>query len=177
MFLPDGNGHGTLAERTAVYLGLHPQGPEIANLRWLGLFDPEPAGLVGTTAADAVVHLLRTRLGLPEGGTDLVILLHEIETRFPEDDDRRERWRSLFVHRGDPGGRTAMSRTVGWPAAIAVRLLLTDRLQLTGCRVPTHPAVSRPILDELARAGLGFEETREVLPANENGEPSCRKQS
>ena len=51
-----------------------------------------------------------------------------------------------------------MARTVGMPAAIAVRLLMEDRIALRGSHLPTHPEIYRPVLDELAREGLAFAE-------------------
>jgi alpha-aminoadipic semialdehyde synthase len=56
-----------------------------------------------------------------------------------------------------------MARTVGQPAAIAVRLLVRGELPLTGCRIPTHPAIYEPILAELEATGLGFQETIEEI--------------
>jgi saccharopine dehydrogenase (NAD+, L-glutamate forming) len=52
---------------------------------------------------------------------------------------------------------------VGLPAAIAAKLRLTGELPLTGCHIPTHPAIYVPILRELEHAGLVFTEEVEAL--------------
>lgn len=163
MFLPRDVPGAGIEERVARYLGIDFDGSEMENLRWLGLFDEEVAGIRGTTAADAVVHLLRTRLPLPPNGRDQVVLFHDVVVRYPEGEGRRERRRSTLVAEGEPGGFTAMARTVGQPAAIAVRLLVRGELPLTGCRIPTHPAIYEPILAELEATGLGFQETIEEI--------------
>jgi len=56
-----------------------------------------------------------------------------------------------------------MSRTVGLPVAIAVRYILEGRISLTGVQVPVKPEVYEPIMQELGRLGIKFEERIEVL--------------
>ena len=51
-----------------------------------------------------------------------------------------------------------MARTVGMPAGVAAKLLLAGELPLTGCHIPTHPAVYGPVLRELEQNGLVFKE-------------------
>jgi hypothetical protein len=42
-----------------------------------------------------------------------------------------------------------MARTVSLPAAIATRLILEDKINLTGVLAPVMPEVYNPVLDEL----------------------------
>ena len=69
----------------------------------------------------------------------------------------------LGRHYGEKGGFTAMAKSVGLPAGIATKLILTNKLPLTGCHIPTHPAIFVPILKGLAENGLTFEESVEKL--------------
>ncbi len=163
MFLPSSVAGDDVERRLANYLGISRTGRIMDNLRWLGLFAEEPCGIEGTTPADALVHLLNTRLALPADGRDAIILLHEVVARYPWEDDRRERVTSTLIHYGEPGGMTAMARTVGLPAAIAVELMLAGELPLTGCHIPIHPAIYEPILKRLEDEGLRFDETVEHL--------------
>ncbi len=158
MFLPRATPGSRLEGRFANFLGISPTGRIMENLRWLGLFSTEPAGIEGETAADAMIHLLRRKLPLPEGARDMVAIVHEIDAHYP--DDRRERIVATFKHFGAPGGTTAMAQTVGLPAGIAAKLVMTGVLPLTGSHIPTHERVYRPVLDELAAAGMKFEERR-----------------
>lgn len=167
MFLPQTISGSSLAWRVANYLQISMTGRIMENLRWLGLFDKHPAGIQGRTAADAMIWLLKTRLSLPPDGRDVIILLHDFVARYGEEDGRRERITSTLVHYGEPGGPTAMSRTVGLPAGIAAKRVLTGELPLTGCHIPDHPAIYEPILHELAAHGLAFDETTVELEGEE----------
>ncbi|MEM7479848.1 MAG: saccharopine dehydrogenase C-terminal domain-containing protein [Acidobacteriota bacterium] len=159
MFLPDGLPGRSVEERAAAYLRLDPDGGEMAGLRWLGLFSSDEPVAVDGTAVDALVALLYRKFKLPEGGRDMVILQHQLGVR--REDGRRERITSWMVEHGEPGGITAMARTVGLPAAIAARLVLTGQLTETGVHIPTTPAFYEPVLAELDKAGIQFTEKSE----------------
>ncbi len=161
MFLPRSVSGSGVEGRFANYLGISETGRIMDNLRWLGLFSAEVLGIEGSTATDALIFLLERKLALPADGRDAIILLHEVIARYPGENGREERITSTLVHYGEPGGTTAMARTVGLPAAVAIELLLAGELPLTGCHIPTHPAIYRPILDRLEAAGLSFDETVE----------------
>jgi hypothetical protein len=57
-----------------------------------------------------------------------------------------------------------MAKTVGLPTAIAVKLLRSGDISLTGCRIPTHPSIFGPVLDEIAGHGLRFAEEVHPVP-------------
>jgi len=158
MFLPRAASGSRLEGRVANFLNISATGRIMENLRWLGLFSTEPTGIEGETAADAMIHLLRTKLALPNKGRDMVAIVHEITACYPEEGNRRERIVSTFKHFGEPGGTTAMAKTVGLPAGIAAKLILTGELPLTGSHIPTHERIYRPVLRELEAEGMHFED-------------------
>lgn len=169
MFLPAGLSGRTVEERAAEFLGLRLDDPALAGLRWLGLFSAEPTGVEGATVTDALAQLLLEKLRLPADGRDMVVLLHELLVRYPirselgnEGQARRERIIATFVEHGEPGGVTAMARTVGLPAALTARLILDGEIDLVGCQIPTEPAVYEPVLAELKREGMRFVERVEA---------------
>ncbi len=163
MFLPTQVAGESLENRVANYLQINPTGRIIKILRWLGLFSDEVTGVEGETAAAALIELLNRKLQLTGKGRDMVILLHRFEVTYPVEDHRRERITSTLIDYGQPGGFTAMARTVGMPAGIAAKLILAGELPLTGCHIPTHPAVYVPVLRELEQNGLVFQEKVERL--------------
>ncbi|MGF1509675.1 MAG: saccharopine dehydrogenase C-terminal domain-containing protein [Myxococcota bacterium] len=161
MFLPRDLAGVHLEQRVASYLGISPTGTILQNLRWLGLFDREPCRAPGESVAEALIHLLKQKLSLPAGSRDMVVLFHELvlEGR----DGTRERIRSVMVEKGTADGMTAMAKTVGLPAALMVRLVLTEDLPMTGSYIPTHPALYKPLLKQLDAEGIRFREQRSVL--------------
>lgn len=162
MFLPDDPTGASVEERTAATLGLDPDGVVMDNLRWLGLFSKEPIGADSSNATTALVGLLTRQLTLPPDGRDLIILHHILEARFPEgsgDNSSRRRTLSTLIEYGEPGGITAMARTVGLPAALATQLLLDGALDLSGCHIPTEPRIYKPVLQALVDEGISFNES------------------
>jgi hypothetical protein len=86
-----------------------------------------------------------------------------LEVSFPDGSRPPERITATLISEGEAGGFTAMARTVGLPTAIAARLVLEDKLPLTGSQIPTHASIYEPVLRELAEAGLAFTEKTEVI--------------
>jgi hypothetical protein len=69
-----------------------------------------------------------------------------------------------MIDYGIPHGDTSMARTVGLPAAIAVRLIMHGEFAgLTGVHVPVIPEIYEPVLLELAELGISLTETTRVL--------------
>jgi saccharopine dehydrogenase-like NADP-dependent oxidoreductase len=163
MFLPLHEVGADLEQRVANFLGINPTGKIMENLRWLGLFNDEPILCEGDTAADVLVDMLIRKLPLSEDARDMVAIVHEIETEYPEQNIKYARITSTFVEYGEPGGYTAISKTVGLPSAIATRLLLSDQIPLNGCHIPTHPAIYTRVLEELKDLGFVFKEKKTPL--------------
>ncbi len=130
--------------------------PIIEWLDYLGFMDDEPMPFTRIPPIEIMAHRMNERMEYAEGERDMIILRHHFEVEYP---DRKEDILSQMVGYGIPGGDSIMSRTVGLPAAIAVRLILEDRISLTGVRIPIDPEIYKPVLEELAEMGIGFEET------------------
>jgi saccharopine dehydrogenase-like NADP-dependent oxidoreductase len=167
MFLPLHVSSANLEHRLANFLNISPTGKIMENLTWLGLFSDEPIRCNGDTAAAVLVDILKEKLQLPSGGQDMVAIVHEIEAEFPEEKNKKECITSTFIEYGEANGFTAIAKTVGLPAALAAKLILTNQLPISGCHIPTHPAVYSKVLPELQQTGLVFKE--KVNPVEEEG--------
>jgi saccharopine dehydrogenase-like NADP-dependent oxidoreductase len=163
MFLPLHVSSDDLEHRVANFLNISPTGRIMENLSWLGLFSDESIQCKGDTAAAVLVDLMKKRLRLPRKGRDMVAIVHEIEAEYPEKKNTIERIISTFIEFGQPSGFTAIAKTVGLPAALAVKLILTDKLPISGCHIPTHPAIFSRVLPELKKEKLIFKEKIEVV--------------
>lgn len=156
---------GELETRVAERLGVHRGSTAMRNLAWLGLFSEDRIGALcartaaARTPAEALVGLLSDRLALPPEGRDLVVLHHRVRGR--DADGRAVRAQSTLAVRGEPGGLTAMARTVGLPLALAALDILDGAFPATGCPLPTDPAIYERLLPRVEDAGLRFEEAVE----------------
>jgi hypothetical protein len=56
-----------------------------------------------------------------------------------------------------------MNRTVGLPAAVAVRFILEERYTEPGVKIPVMKEFYEPALEELQRLGINFSETVETV--------------
>jgi saccharopine dehydrogenase-like NADP-dependent oxidoreductase len=152
---------GDLKTAVAARLGIDTGSDIIGRLEWLGLFEAERLPITKGSALDILAARMVERLKYAEGERDMVILQHEFVA-----EDRKGRTgkiTSTLIDFGIPGGDSSMSRTVGLTAAIGARLILEGRIRETGVRVPVTPDIYDPILDELARLGIRFEEQRQPL--------------
>ena len=84
----------------------------------------------------------------------MIIVHDEIEVEFP---DRRERHISTMRVEGVPQGDSAMSRAVSLPAAIASRLILEGKIDLSGVHLPMLPEIYVPVLNELEEYTFAFQ--------------------
>jgi saccharopine dehydrogenase-like NADP-dependent oxidoreductase len=162
MFLPLSVNGTKLHTRVANFLGISPTGKIMDNLNWLGLFGEDKIGGNVKTPADVLIKILNEKMPLPAGARDMVALIHEIEAFYPKE-NKREKIISTFVEYGEPNGFTAIAKTVGLPAAISAKLILTDNLPITGCQIPTHPMIYTKVMEELKALGLQFVETIEEI--------------
>jgi hypothetical protein len=84
----------------------------------------------------------------------MIVLQHRFLINGPEG---KRTVTSTLVDHGVPYGDSAMSRTVGLPAAIAAEMLLKGDLNgIHGVRVPTIPEIYGPVLERLSGMGLRF---------------------
>ncbi len=158
MFLPLTTTGSSVEQRVAVQLKINPTGSIIEKMRWLGLFSDEKVQARGKTGAEVLTSLLIKKLPLPEGGRYMAILQHELEVAYPDQNNRQERVISTLIAYGEPGGFTAMSKCVGLPAAIGVKLILKGDIRLSGCHIPTASSIYEPVLTEMKKVGMEFVE-------------------
>jgi saccharopine dehydrogenase-like NADP-dependent oxidoreductase len=145
----------------AAKLGLAPGSAVMSRLAWLGLFESTPLPVPRGSALDNLTALMVEKLAYAEGERDMVVLQHEFLAR--TESGRTERIVSTLIDYGIPGGDSSMSRTVGLPAAIGARLILEGRIALPGVQSPLRPEIYGPILDELEKLGVRFDEKRQAL--------------
>ncbi len=143
-----------LRENLARQLNVAPNACVIMTLEWLGLLKDEPVP-EETTLLDVLADRMLEKMPYRDGDRDMVVLVHEFVAAYG---DREESISSTLIEFGAPDGTTAMARTVGTPAAVGARMILEERIDLAGVHIPVLPEIYQPILDELKRLGVAFEE-------------------
>ncbi|OWY21072.1 saccharopine dehydrogenase [Sphingobacteriales bacterium UPWRP_1] len=160
-FLPaDSTASGSLPERTANFLGIHPQSEIMYRLNWLGLFSDVPLKNNPQTPAQALLHLLSEKWKLEPDDKDMIVMLHKVNYQLH---GAHRAHTSVMVITGADADNTAIAATVGLPMAIMTKLALTHAIQLTGVHIPVMPQVYEPILTELQNYGIHFTNTDEAL--------------
>lgn len=131
------------------------------RLEWLGLLSDEAITVSKGSALDILGARMLEKLQYEEGERDMIILQHQFIASYP--DDKKEKITSTLIDFGIPGGDSSMARTVGLPAAIATRLILEGKIEMTGVHIPVIPKIYTPILQELKGMDITFKEKREKL--------------
>ena len=150
-----------LAQHLASQWGMCDDSKPITDLAWLGLFAEEPVPAGENTPLDIMAARMESTMAYRPGERDMIVMQHEFVAEFL---DYKEAITATMIDYGIPYGDTSMARTVGLPAAIAVRLILQGELSgLTGVQVPMIPEIYTPVLRELSELGIGLTEKAEVI--------------
>lgn len=152
-FLPAKN--GTAKERLAAFLGEDVNSEVMSKLEWLGIFSDEKIKLIEATPAQILQELLERKWKLKPGDKDMIVMQHRFEYTLQQ---KPHTIISSFVLKGEDEIHTAMAKTVGLPAAIAVRRILSGELKRTGVCVPVTADIYEPVLKELESFGIRFSE-------------------
>lgn len=155
MFLPPEVGDGNLKHLVASYLNVNPTGTIIEKLEWLGLFSDDKIGGNLETSAEVLTQLIANKLALNKNVRDMVVLQHKLVAQYK---NKKEQIISTMINYGEKAGFSSMAKSVGLPAAIVAKLLMQQKLPLTGCHIPTNPVIYEPVLKELNKAGYKFKE-------------------
>ncbi len=150
-----------LKEKVAAKIGQEPESEVMQSFDWLGLFSQQSLPAKKISPLDALAALMVEKLKYQEAERDMSILRHEIIVEYPE--GHQEKITSSLIDYGIPYGHTSMSRLVGLPAALGVKLILEDKINLKGVLRPTVAEIYQPILFELQELGVKFKEEKVIL--------------
>ena len=141
--------------KLAAYLKFDYQNEILSKIEWLGLFEERPIGLKQATPAQVLQKILEEKWALGANDQDMIVMLHKYVYDL---DGKTERVQASMVVKGEDRDRTAMAKTVGLPLGISAKLVLEGKLALKGIVIPTVREVYLPVLKELTRHGVIFEE-------------------
>lgn len=139
-------------EILAEKLGVNAGSKSLQALEWLGFFSDEKMGYETTSPYEITSDRMISRMMLGNVERDMVVLQHLFLAKYP--DGQSEVIRSSMLDFGTPATNTSIARTVALPAAIAVKMILTGKIRLTGVYRPVLPELYNPVLDELAAVDI-----------------------
>ena len=101
------------------------------------------------------------KMSYNQGEKDMIIMHHEFVVAMQN--NKRKKITSTLIDYGIDGGDSSMARTVSLPVAITVKLILDQKIKMTGIHIPVHPDIYEPVLNELETVGIKFKETEIIL--------------
>ena len=142
----------------ARYLDLKSYSTVIKRLEWLGLFGNEPLPEDKDNPLDYLNVLTLKKMLLGKDERDMIVMHHEFIAQYLS---KKEYITSTLVDYGIVNGDSSISRTVALPAAIAVKMILEEKIRIKGVYIPVIPEIYNPILDELEEMNIIFKEKTE----------------
>ncbi|MCB0835865.1 MAG: saccharopine dehydrogenase NADP-binding domain-containing protein [Bacteroidetes bacterium] len=153
-YLPT-NLQGSMEEKLAAYLDTPLNSPLMGRLEWAGLLSDQHIIRKKGTPAEILLDLLLEKFKLGEEDKDMLVMVDKFEYEW---EGKKICRTSSMVTKGIDPLHTAISRTVGLPAAIGAKLILQGKVQQKGVQMPVNKEVYGPVLDELAELGISFME-------------------
>jgi saccharopine dehydrogenase (NADP+, L-glutamate forming) len=145
-----------LRKKLAGKLGIPMQSTAIKSLDYLGFFSDEKLKYHESTPFEITSDRMIKKMLLSGNERDTVILQHIFLAVYP--DGSREVIKSSMLDFGSPATNTSISRTVALPAAIAVKMILEERINVKGVHRPVIPQIYKPVLEELRTLGVEMKE-------------------
>ena len=149
----------SVEEKIAGYLEVSEDSFEMYRLRWLGLFEHKPIGLVNPTPAQILQKILEEKLSLDIEDKDMIVMQHEFV--YENNEGKMKKIISSLVVEGKDNVHTAMAMTVGLPIGIVTKLILNDQIDKTGVVIPISKMIYEPVLNELEEYGVKFVDKEE----------------
>jgi saccharopine dehydrogenase-like NADP-dependent oxidoreductase len=124
-------------------------------IEFTGILEDSKINLPPGSPAQILQELLERKWKLQPQDKDMVVMVHLFEYKLQ---NVKKRLQSSLVVTGENSKYTAMAKTVGLPAAIAVKQIMQNKIQLRGVQIPIMPEIYNPILNELELLGICFNE-------------------
>lgn len=106
--------------------------------------------------ADFLQAVLEKKWKMSTRDKDMIVMVHRISYQLK---GKSKHLQASLVVTGKDSRYTAMAMTVGWPMAMAVKMILNGEIKRTGVLMPVYPEIYNPILAELSRLGIAFKES------------------
>ncbi|XP_003221378.2 alpha-aminoadipic semialdehyde synthase, mitochondrial isoform X2 [Anolis carolinensis] len=138
--------------RDAVYHKLNKDEKQLEAVEWLGLLRDEPVPIAETIVGALAKHM-EAKLSYGAGERDMIVMRNEIGIKHPSG-HLEDKYINLVVY-GDKG-YSAMAKTVGYPTAIAAKMVLDGEINAKGMVIPLTKNIYGPILKRVQAEGISY---------------------
>nr|XP_028601694.1 alpha-aminoadipic semialdehyde synthase, mitochondrial [Podarcis muralis] len=139
--------------RNAVYNKLNEDERQLDAVEWLGLLGDEPVPIAETIVGALAKHM-EAKLSYGPGERDMIVMRNEIGIKHPSG-HLEDKYVNLVVY-GDDKGYSAMAKTVGYPTAIAAKMVLDGEIDSKGMVIPLTKNIYGPILERVRAEGITY---------------------
>jgi saccharopine dehydrogenase (NADP+, L-glutamate forming) len=154
-FIPESIKGSNVEQRLCNFMDIPVDGVIINKIKYTGILNNDVIGIPNASPAVILQKLLESKWVLKEHDKDMIIMQHQFEYIL---NGVEKTLHSSLVVKGEDTLNTAMAKTVGLPLGIATKLVLQEKIKMTGVHMPTSKEIYEPILDELKSMGISFDE-------------------
>ncbi|XP_029471025.1 alpha-aminoadipic semialdehyde synthase, mitochondrial [Rhinatrema bivittatum] len=147
--IPTSASEDTLKE--VVYSKLDKDDVQLEAVAWLGLLGDEPVP-ASESIVDALAKHMEMKLSYGPGERDMIVMRNDFGVRHPSG-HLEAKSVSLIVY-GDLNGYSAMAKTVGYPTAIAAKMVLDGEIESKGLVIPLMKDMYGPMLERIQEEGI-----------------------
>lgn len=145
-----------LRKALASKLGMKEESVAMQSLEWLGFFSNEKIAYGTTSPFEITSDRMISKMSMTSRDRDTVMMQHVFLAEYP--DGKKEVIKSSMLDFGSPETNTAVARTVALPASIAVKMILENKIDLTGVYRPVVAQIYNPVIDELRKMDIEMKE-------------------
>ena len=150
-YLPDSS--DTLEEQIAKSLNTTQDSELFQRILWTDILSDRPITRKNGTPAELLLDLFLDKWKFKDDDTDMIVFYERQEYLL---DGEYYEHLSYLASKGLDQWHTAISRTVGLPAAIGAKLILNGDIKTRGVILPLEKEVYDPILNELETLGISY---------------------
>ena len=123
------------------------------KMRYLDLFNINHQDKDYNNPSEYLLNVLTEKWNLDKNDKDMIVMQHIFNYSLS---GVKKDLKSSMVVKGDDNIQTAMAKTVGLPLFFACKLILQNKISLTGVHIPIHKEIYQPLLKYLDKEGLTF---------------------
>ena len=123
------------------------------KMNYLDLFNHNFSSFDYKNPSQYLLNVLHNKWSLSPNDRDMIVMQHKFQYSLK---GKEHDLKLSMVVKGDDSIHTGMAKTVGLPVFFACKMILENKLELKGVRIPIHKEIYKPILQQLNQEGVNF---------------------